>query len=136
MSDEEHHFESKADAGASKTFPQQAGTIRKNGYIVIKNRPCKVYPFFPFFFLQFFWLWFWFLSLFYRFSSFFSQIFDFFLMMNVYFSFLGKIFPVMFKTLNDYCVDLMQFWDLLGWFVLWIRIYQKGLCVWKKKLCN
>ncbi|GAY65402.1 hypothetical protein CUMW_240850 [Citrus unshiu] len=41
MSDEEHHFESKADAGASKTFPQQAGTIRKNGYIVIKNRPCK-----------------------------------------------------------------------------------------------
>ncbi|XP_029120836.1 eukaryotic translation initiation factor 5A-2 isoform X1 [Elaeis guineensis] len=42
MSDEEHHFESKADAGASKTFPQQAGTIRKNGYIVIKARPCKV----------------------------------------------------------------------------------------------
>ncbi|CAK9168847.1 unnamed protein product [Ilex paraguariensis] len=36
MSDEEHHFESKADAGASKTFPQQAGTIRKNGYM-----PCK-----------------------------------------------------------------------------------------------
>ncbi|KAG8098240.1 hypothetical protein GUJ93_ZPchr0013g36173 [Zizania palustris] len=43
MSDsEDHHFESKADAGASKTFPQQAGTIRKNGFIVIKNRPCKV----------------------------------------------------------------------------------------------
>ncbi|KAJ0674299.1 putative ribosomal protein L2, domain 2 [Helianthus annuus] len=42
MSDEEHQFESKADAGASKTFPQQAGTIRKNGYIVIKNRACKV----------------------------------------------------------------------------------------------
>lgn len=42
MSDEEHHFDSKADAGASKTFPQQAGTIRKNGYIVIKSRPCKV----------------------------------------------------------------------------------------------
>lgn len=35
------HFES-ADAGASKTFPQQAGTIRKGGHIVIKNRPCKV----------------------------------------------------------------------------------------------
>ena len=45
MSDsEEHHFESKADAGASKTYPQQAGTIRKNGFIVIKGRPCKVYP--------------------------------------------------------------------------------------------
>lgn len=43
MSDEEHHFESKADAGASKTYPQQAGTIRKNGYIVIKGRPCKVW---------------------------------------------------------------------------------------------
>lgn len=41
MSDEEHHFES-SDAGASKTYPQQAGTIRKNGYIVIKGRPCKV----------------------------------------------------------------------------------------------
>jgi hypothetical protein len=43
MSDsEEHHFESRADAGASKTYPQQAGTVRKNGYVVIKNRPCKV----------------------------------------------------------------------------------------------
>lgn len=42
MSDEEHHFESGADAGASKTFPQQAGAIRKGGYIVIKNRACKV----------------------------------------------------------------------------------------------
>lgn len=42
MSDEDHHFEQKAESGASKTFPQQAGTIRKNGYIVSKNRPCKV----------------------------------------------------------------------------------------------
>jgi len=44
MADEEHHdvhFDS-ADAGASTTYPQQAGTIRKNGFIVIKNRPCKV----------------------------------------------------------------------------------------------
>jgi translation initiation factor 5A len=42
MADEHDvHFES-ADAGASLTFPQQAGTIRKNGFIVIKNRPCKV----------------------------------------------------------------------------------------------
>ena len=39
---EEHdvHFES-ADAGASLTYPQQAGTIRKGAFIVIKNRPCK-----------------------------------------------------------------------------------------------
>ncbi|THU50843.1 hypothetical protein C4D60_Mb06t24610 [Musa balbisiana] len=41
---EEHHFGSKADAGASKTYRQQAGTIRKNGYIVIKGRPCKRFP--------------------------------------------------------------------------------------------
>ncbi|ONK62214.1 uncharacterized protein A4U43_C07F1550 [Asparagus officinalis] len=41
MSDEEHHLESKADAGASKTYPQQAGTIRKNDYLVIKERSFK-----------------------------------------------------------------------------------------------
>jgi len=44
MSDEEHHdvhFES-ADAGASLTYPQQAGTVRKSGFLVIKGRPCKV----------------------------------------------------------------------------------------------
>jgi hypothetical protein len=35
------HFES-ADAGASLTYPQQAGTLRKNGFLVIKGRPCKV----------------------------------------------------------------------------------------------
>ncbi|KAK1394307.1 hypothetical protein POM88_013363 [Heracleum sosnowskyi] len=45
MSDEEHQFESKADAGASKTYPQQACTIRKGCYIVIKGRACKVYAF-------------------------------------------------------------------------------------------
>ena len=39
----EEQFES-TDAGASLTFPQQAGTIRKGGHIVIKNRPCKVLP--------------------------------------------------------------------------------------------
>nr|CAD1839771.1 unnamed protein product [Ananas comosus var. bracteatus] len=43
MSDEEHHFESKAYAGVSKSYRQQAGTICKNGYIVIKGRPCKVW---------------------------------------------------------------------------------------------
>lgn len=46
MSDDEHHghdvhFES-ADSGASLTYPQQAGTVRKNGFLVIKGRPCKV----------------------------------------------------------------------------------------------
>lgn len=28
--------------GASLTYPQQAGTIRKNAYIVINGKPCKV----------------------------------------------------------------------------------------------
>lgn len=45
MADEHDvHFES-ADAGASLTYPQQAGTVRKNGFLVIKGRPCKVGPF-------------------------------------------------------------------------------------------
>eukprot|EP00696_Hemimastix_kukwesjijk_P002764 gnl/Hemi2/13389_TR4599_c0_g1_i1.p2 gnl/Hemi2/13389_TR4599_c0_g1~~gnl/Hemi2/13389_TR4599_c0_g1_i1.p2 ORF type:complete len:191 (-),score=84.27 gnl/Hemi2/13389_TR4599_c0_g1_i1:200-697(-) len=31
-----------ADAGASHTYPMQAGQIKKNGYVCIKGRPCKV----------------------------------------------------------------------------------------------
>ena len=34
-------FES-ADAGAAEVIPMEAGQIRKGGYNVIKNRPCKV----------------------------------------------------------------------------------------------
>lgn len=41
----DHHetetFET-GNAGASLTYPQQAGSIRKNGFMVIKGRPCKV----------------------------------------------------------------------------------------------
>ncbi|XP_051191274.1 eukaryotic translation initiation factor 5A-1-like isoform X2 [Lolium perenne] len=40
MSDEEEHFE--GPGSLTGTFQQQAGNIRKNGFIVIQNRPCKV----------------------------------------------------------------------------------------------
>jgi translation initiation factor 5A len=42
MSEHDHETFQSAESGASLTYPQQAGTIRKNGFIVIKNRPCKV----------------------------------------------------------------------------------------------
>jgi translation initiation factor 5A len=42
MSEHDHETFESVDAGASLTYPQQAGTIRKNGFIVIKGRPCKV----------------------------------------------------------------------------------------------
>merc|ERR1711976_911483 len=39
-SDEGETFES-ADAGASDTYPMQAGEIRKGSFLMIKGHPCK-----------------------------------------------------------------------------------------------
>ena len=39
--DNEETFES-TDAGASETYPMEAGQIRKSGHIMIKGNPCKV----------------------------------------------------------------------------------------------
>lgn len=39
---EEHETFEKGDAGASHTFPSQAGCLKKGGFIVIKGKPCKV----------------------------------------------------------------------------------------------
>ncbi len=43
MSDDgaDHDF-TGADAGASNTYPIRAGEVKKGGYVVIKDHPCKV----------------------------------------------------------------------------------------------
>merc|ERR1712061_868433 len=38
--DDDHQFET-AESGASHTFPQQAGEIRKGSHLMIKGHPCK-----------------------------------------------------------------------------------------------
>jgi len=41
MSDDEPTFET-TDAGASVTYPMQAGAIKKGGHVMLKAKPCKV----------------------------------------------------------------------------------------------
>ena len=41
MAEYDENFES-VDSGASETYPTSAGEIKKNGFMIISGRPCKV----------------------------------------------------------------------------------------------
>ncbi|CEL99909.1 unnamed protein product [Vitrella brassicaformis CCMP3155] len=41
--DEVHDFEGGGgESGASHTFPMQAGNLKKNGFAMLKDKPCKI----------------------------------------------------------------------------------------------
>ena len=42
-SDSEEHVDfSTGESGASDQYPQQCSALRKNGFVIINNRPCKI----------------------------------------------------------------------------------------------